>query len=894
MRKFASSMVGLVTESLKDDAMQIHTTANSSLPGNQNNPYAQQNYNNQGAWPQQPQHSLQPQHPPQQPYQQQPYQQQTYQQAPLSPPGLTPSPSSFSPTTYPASASPYANTPQYYAPQPNSGVSSNAAFLPPPLPPPVPVTNATVQRQAPGPAYYPQPVPVNQQLQPASRPVQVQQEEVYLPPPTAPPPHLIAELHGESAPPTSRAFQQQQQQQQQQPQYSHPQYGSYAPMSSPPNVAELSSQMNNLGVQNSTVSQPEPLSAASPPGPPPPIQELPAPIAPPSAPAPASEDRALLPPRGPPTVALSGEPNEIIPDCTEGREVSYPMDWYRLPGAPSHLICTRCYADHIQSTALAGAFEKVNQTGGTCCFWLPRIKDKLWEQALQSGDTQVLQAFFSESKDLQPCSGRVYNGPEESAAIKWYVVTEAGVLDGFLACQACYVYRIAGTSFESRFSPYDQSKLKDTQGIMCDACAPSIAANLRSMSANADWDTFVAVTAHRLSLPECTLVQPRTLDSDAVSYVLRQGGGGLRVCETCYVDKLVVKNFGSHFGRYQKPKLGFHSFLNDCIQETEGSCCLARMSLSVALDAAEYQRDFSVYKTAVEATSRVPNCTANGIQSSTWWTLQGGCDGLSICEACHAGFLVPTGVAQYFERTRRSSSSPILCSLHITAPRALDLLSHFGQMIERGLFSHFADYAKLWSGVRPCPGLKAQGGGTWYGYHELYMCKECYLECAISQPLADTLPVRDLYEEDLRICQMWSPRMRRLWLETNAAGAVGSPESKAAEDRLRELGTQRFQVYNATVLKIEVMQQMQAMKRQAALHKGVQSTVYAGANSFAMAAGATDGYMYGNSSLGWHGTKNGMIGAQLGRESQAELAQLSGGDETAEILRLQRIWSQVE
>ncbi|CAG9984887.1 unnamed protein product [Clonostachys byssicola] len=885
MRKFASSMVGLVTESLKDDAMQIHTTANSSLPGNPNNPYAQQNYN-QGGWSQQPQQPHQPH--------QQPYQQQPYQQAPLPPPGITPSPSSFSPTTYPASASPYANTPQYYAPQLNSGVSSNDAFLPPPLPPPVPATNATAQRQAPGPTYYSPPVHVNQQPLPSSFPVQTQPEEVYLPPPTAPPPHLIAELPGDSAPSASRAFPQQQQQQQ----YSHPQYGSYAPVSSPPNVAELCSQMGNLGVQT-PVSQPEPPSSASPPGPPPPIQELPAPIAPPSAhapsPATASEDRLLLPPRGPPTIALSGEPNEVIPDCTEGREVSYAMDWYRLPEAPSHLICTRCYADHIQSTALAGAFEKVNQAGGTCCFWLPRIKDQLWEQALQSGDTQALVAFFSETKDLQPCSGRVYNGPEESAAMKWYVVTEAGVLDGFLACQACYVYRISGTSFESRFSPYDQSKLKDTQGIMCDACAPSVAANLRSLSVNGDWHTFVAATAHRLGLPECTLAEPRTFGSDAVSYVLRQGGGGLRVCETCYVDKLMVKGFAGHFERYQKPKPGLRSFLNECIQDTEeGFCSLARMSLNVALDAAHYQRDFSVYKTAAEATSRLPSCTANGIQSSTWWTLQGGCDGLSICEACHAGFLVPTGVAQYFERTRRSSSSPILCSLHITAPRALDLLSHFGQMIEKGLFSHFADYARLWSGVRPCPGLKAQGGGTWFGYHELYMCKECYLECAASQPLADTLPVRDLYEEDLRICQMWSPRMRRLWLETNAAGAVGSPESKAAEDRLRELGTQRFQVYNATVLQIEVMQQMQAMRRRAALHKGVQSTVYAGANSFAMAAGATDGYMYGNSSLGWHGTRNGLVGAQLGMESRAELAQLSGGDETAEISRLQAIWSQVE
>ncbi|KAI5459437.1 hypothetical protein BGZ63DRAFT_391043 [Mariannaea sp. PMI_226] len=625
-------------------------------------------------------------------------------------------------------------------------------------------------------------------------------------------------------------------------------------------LRHLAAQMNNLGLQSNVYPSPPPSHGLL-----------------------TEDDR----PQKPPPIRASGPPSEIIAYCPESRAVEYSLDWYQLPDLPKFLICTRCHADYIQNTTLAPQFQRISKPDGSassCLFWYPHVKDNLWPQVVQRNDLSALRAYITKRQDVPACRGRVFSTGAEGG--KWYGLTQPGIIDDFLACEACYHDHIEGTAFESRFSPY--RKQGETEQWACDLCVPYISATVKKTSKNNEWESFVAAATHRLQLPEC---EGKMLPANTVNwFVLRQNIKKFRVCETCYLDKLALSRFSHHF-EAQSSSSGLGGFLKDISQES--ACSLSSIPMIVAIDAAIEQRNFTTFWTAAEAIVRLVPCTENGIIRGNWWTINR-CEALSVCEACYEGILKTTDVAQYFEPAKRDPAASILCSFCPASHRFGQFLNRFAETLDKGVITYFSDYVTKWAGVSPCTGVNDRKQTRWWGFTDVLCCEECYLGFVSDTSLANAMTVRGLYDERSQICQYWSPRMRKMWLEACNAGPMGSPESEAALDKFKAFGLRRLQVYIATIPQITYLEKMRLLKVQSAMHQGTLSIMYQGMDSMASLSGTTDGYLHGNSSLGWYATENGVTSAQMMNNMRTGLANANRPDDVMHIVQLKMMWAEVE
>ncbi|KAF7532341.1 hypothetical protein G7Z17_g13649 [Cylindrodendrum hubeiense] len=594
-------------------------------------------------------------------------------------------------------------------------------------------------------------------------------------------------------------------------------------------------------------------------------------------------------PRPPPPIIATGTPNDVVPFCPESRGVDYSLYWYHLADMPKYLICTRCHADHIQGTSLASHFVRVKQPDdvvSTCGFWRPRVKEILWPQAVQSNDFSALREFMKKRLDIPPCSGRVARTAAEG--VKWYGMTK-NEIDGYVGCEACYEDRVVGTTFQSNFTPFRQQGADDKW--TCDLALPYLSLAVVKMAKLNDWAGFVAAAAQRIALPEC---EGKKVEASSRNwYLARRKLDEMHVCEACYLDKIALTRFESEFERHI-PATGFDAFMENLGKSWTCNLANGTIPMVIALDAAIYQRDFMVFWNAAKVITGLVPCTQYGIIRGNWWTLAGGCDGLSVCEACHAGVLQTTGTAQFFEPVQRDREATIVCNFCITSPRFGQFISKYGEAQDRSVFSYYTESVKKLAGVPTCPRIKSREKGTWWGYQEALFCQDCFMSFVADTALGDSVPIKGESDDRHQICQIWSPRMRNMWLQACAAGAPGSAESQASLDEFQAFGKRRLEVYNATVPRIDFIRGMKELKMMNAMHQGMLSVMYGGMNSFASVAGTTDGNLHGNSSLGWYETENGATGAQMLNNMQSGMADANRADEWVQMAHLQAMWSEVE
>jgi hypothetical protein len=221
-------------------------------------------------------------------------------------------------------------------------------------------------------------------------------------------------------------------------------------------------------------------------------------------------------------------------------------------------------------------------------------------------------------------------------------------------------------------------------------------------------------------------------------------------------------------------------------------------------------------------------------------------------------------------------------------------INKFAEAMDKGVFSYYTDYVKKWAGVPTCPGIRNKGKSKWWGHPEALACEDCWLNFVADTPLGPSVPVKGVYDERTLICQLWSPRMRNMWLAACAAGPPGSPESEKALDDFRAFGTKRVQVYNATIPHIEMIEQMMMMKRMQAMQQGQLSLMYQGMNSTSSIVGTTDGNLHGNSSVGYYETEHGVTAANMMNNMHAGMADANKMSDWMQIAQLKATWMEVE
>ncbi|UNI13373.1 hypothetical protein JDV02_000123 [Purpureocillium takamizusanense] len=588
-------------------------------------------------------------------------------------------------------------------------------------------------------------------------------------------------------------------------------------------------------------------------------------------------------------IKAKGEPNGVVRFCSETRVVDYALDWYHLEGVPSYLICTRCHADNVKNTVLESSFIRIKRPDGSssiCGFHHPRVKDVLWPSSLRSNDTTSLRAFMQKRLDIPACKGASVVTADDG--LKWFGMA-ANDIDGFIACEACYEDSVVGSSFETRFTPYQQQGPNDKW--ICDMQIPYIMRAAMDFSRRNDWQGFVAVATKRCQLPVC---EGKEVDLNSLTwYLSRRGIDNFHVCETCYLDKLAYTGFKDEFEAHP-PKTGFDAWMDMLGKRRTCDLSSSKLPIAFALETALFTKDFDDFaRRAAKISSLVP-CTANGIIRGNWWTISGGCADFSICEACHTGIVQAHELDSFFEPVTRDAEATIVCSFCVTSPRFKQYMGKFIQAFDTGIFHPFTDFVAKFAGVQACAGVKSREKAKWWGYPEALFCENCYLSFVADTPLGSKLTFEGEYDERFQICQVWSPRMRGMWLKACEAGTPGSDESNAALNEFKEFASRRLQVWIQTVPRIEFIQQMKQMRMMNAMHQGQLSLMYSGMNSMAVLSDTTDGNLHGNSSIGWYETEHGATGAQLFNNMQSGMANANRGDEWAEVLRLSQMWTEVE
>ncbi|EON96497.1 putative integral membrane protein [Phaeoacremonium minimum UCRPA7] len=485
------------------------------------------------------------------------------------------------------------------------------------------------------------------------------------------------------------------------------------------------------------------------------------------------------------------------------------------------------------------------------------------------------------------CKGLAYSTGAYGA--KYFSMTDHEI-DGFIICEECYEDWVVGMPFESRFSPYSNQQGEDEKWA-CDLAVPYIRTAVLEKSKHNSWSEFVKCCTTRMSLPACEGIE--TQSSHCNWYHPRRQIEGMHVCETCYMDKLALTRFADEFERHQ-PKEGFEGFM-DALGE-RWTCALSdkAINLSAALGAALYQRNFDVFWEAADSITKLVPCTKHGIVRGKWWTVAGGCPDLNVCEACYHGVLLPSGLDRFFEPAERDPTLDIVCNFCPESQRFVEFVDKFAEALDKGVFSYYADHVKTWAGVPICPGIRSRKEARWWGYPDATFCQDCYLSFIADTPLADAVPIRGMYDERTMICQMWSPRMRKMWLATCEAGPPGSTASEGWLAEFRAFARRRLQIYDATVPRIEMMEGMRLIRMEEAMHQGQLSIMYSGMNSMASLAGTTDGYWHGNSSLGWYETEHGATAANMRNNMAAGMAGANRMEDWMQIAQLKTMWLEVE
>ncbi|KAL6894879.1 hypothetical protein GGI43DRAFT_134629 [Trichoderma evansii] len=594
-------------------------------------------------------------------------------------------------------------------------------------------------------------------------------------------------------------------------------------------------------------------------------------------------------PQPPPHIRATGPPLEVITCCPEIRALDYSLYWYRLPDIPDFLICTKCHADDIKSTQLASQFEKIKRPDNyysSCSFWIPRVKEVMWPQAVRTGNMDAMRLFMKKRGSIKACKGA--NPTMATEEIKWYGMSNSEI-NGFITCEACYEDRIVGTPFESKFSPHRQQPANEKWS--CDVAVRYISRAVVKMAQRNDWAGFVAGATRRLSLSKC---EGKDIQSNSCTwYMPRRKIQNMQACEACYMDRVVLTRFEREFEVYNM-KTDLDSFINHFTQLWTCKLHETNLPLMWAMENAIEQRDWSVFSSSAEVACRLPPCTANGIIRGNWWTIQGGCDNFDVCESCYTSILRTSGVGHFFGPARRNPEATLVCDFCVASPRFRQYLRMYAKSMDQGVFSYYLDYVRTFASIPVCPVLKTVEKTNWWGYPGALFCHDCYLSFVIDTKLGSSVPIKEGFDERPQICQIWSSRMRTMWLQACDAGAPGSPESDAKVTEFTEFANQRLKIYTQTVPLMDMIRRMKQIKMQAAMTQGLVSVMYNGMDGLLSASGATDGHLHGNSQLGWYDTNQGAQGAQAFQNMQAGFANANRADEWMQMFQLEQIWKQVE
>ena len=303
-------------------------------------------------------------------------------------------------------------------------------------------------------------------------------------------------------------------------------------------------------------------------------------------------------------------------------------------------------------------------------------------------------------------------------------------------------------------------------------------------------------------------------------------------------------------------------------------------------------------------------CDEGGIADGVWYTFRPGANGpgppgFQICRACYLCVVEPLNLAPFFTRkmeigsVEKNSDGKVLCCFNLAHPR---LAQGFLPRLLEGYYARDAralrDYASEYVSIPRCQRDQDVQNARWHGWPDCTICPECWYDFARRhEPLAGLDELRGSVRECATMCEMYSARMRNLYLECCENGKVapngGRLDEAALLMPLLQFSAHRRAVWCQTVVPIRRMlfESRIALNQQRFLN--VLSSHYTMAGQI-QEISMPSAYSYSQAGLGTFANHNLLQGAQYGAQAAGIMSGMSGGSRTVVVGQLEQQWRAVE
>ncbi|KAI2778332.1 hypothetical protein F4815DRAFT_246432 [Daldinia loculata] len=583
--------------------------------------------------------------------------------------------------------------------------------------------------------------------------------------------------------------------------------------------------------------------------------------------------------KGKPIAPSAGLPALAPPAATSciADPVTFATDWYCHPDAPEFFICSRCYVDYIHGTRFRNLFRRERFSDGkprTCRFSKPRMRNHLLKDALETGSLEPALAWMRSRSQIPDCKG--IEGVKGKVGIKWYMV-RLNDIPGFVSCEACYEDRILTNHFFVNFEPTQLQPAEDTWS--CDIAVPSIEKEYEARGKVNDWAGFVSETKARMSIKPCPQRNPE-LTYGRKWFVPKHGPEGLVLCSGCYCDQVIHTGEEALWEVDEKLTKAY---------DTKVRCSMGVFSIRMAMARAHDINDFQVFWRSVHKLANEKFCDDDGIEDGIWYTLPSDPPNFGLCAGCYVTIAESLNISRFFvpKRDAQPAGTKWQCCFSISHPRFRQFMPRLLEMYHTHDPTSFDKFASVYCSIPVCPRDEDAQNKHWYGWMDCTICPECYTDFAQQSPLAAKMELNNTLLETSTMCEMYSPRMRDLYIKY----------SEASPPDVRELlacSVQRRLVWIQTVPQMRMMlfRAKMALNQQRFLN--VASSHY---NQAGMLQDITYGHahIYGAAGVGYgYANENLLQGAVYAQQAAQAGASAASGSAVLLVGQLEQQWRAVE
>ncbi|KAI0534471.1 hypothetical protein GGR58DRAFT_482800 [Xylaria digitata] len=558
---------------------------------------------------------------------------------------------------------------------------------------------------------------------------------------------------------------------------------------------------------------------------------------------------------------------------------TFSTDWYWHPEAPDYLICSRCYVDNIHGSRYQDEFQSERLSDGKlriCRFSKARMKDHLYKEALASCSLRAALGWMRKRSTILDCKGA--DGVKAAAArgIVW-CTTRSNEIPHFLSCQACYEDKLMTNQFADRFSIFTESQPADAIWA-CDLAIPFIEREYEEKGKTDDWRGFVAEAKARMNSQPCPQGK-RVVPYGRNWFVPKGGPQGLVLCAACYCDHVI---HSGEEGRWEIAQGLTRS------SDHRVRCARGVFNIRILMAQAHEKKDFALFWNAVDKLNREKVCDDGGIVDGVWYTLPSNPKDFGVCGACYVGILEPLDVARFWMRKQGApAGAKPLCCFNIGHPKLSKFVPRLLEMYFTLDPKALDEYASVYAAIPQCLRDEDKPDRQWYGWKDCAICPECYLDFAQHSPLDKLMELRNTPLTENRMCEMYSPRMRKLYTR---CGSTNPPSLQP----LLDYSAQRRQVHLETVPQIRMIlfQQRMALEQQKMLN--TMSSHYKMAGLLEQTMYGTP-YLYSASGVGsGFANMSALQGAAYGQQAMGVAAGIIGGSHIPAVQQLEQRWRAVE